>query len=203
MSSTWRWASSIGTAFGKIVNSLVNDVVMPPIGILINDVDFKSLAVTLKHGPDAKTTVTLNYGNFIQTVVEFVIIAWFVFLWSKRLTRSVGWGRNRGPALRRTWQDAPEMQEPRGPFAIEHLFLALSGTGCDDYAIPRRYVQKLRDCGTSPFAVRYRNDRDVRSNTMRRGVIVFGDLLVCAPVLGQTWWGRPPPSWRGAAWPVG
>jgi large conductance mechanosensitive channel len=77
----------IGTAFGKIVNSLVNDVIMPPIGILINGVNFKSLAVTLKHGPDAESTVTLNYGSFIQTVVEFVIIAWSVFLMVKVLNR--------------------------------------------------------------------------------------------------------------------
>jgi len=77
----------IGTAFGKIVNSLVNDVIMPPIGILINGVDFKNLAITLKHGPDPKTTVTLNYGNFIQTVVEFLIIAWCVFLMVKALNQ--------------------------------------------------------------------------------------------------------------------
>jgi large conductance mechanosensitive channel len=77
----------IGTAFGKIVNSLVNDVIMPPIGILISDVDFKSLALTLRHGPDAKSTVTLNYGNFIQTVVEFLIIAWCVFLMVKALNQ--------------------------------------------------------------------------------------------------------------------
>ncbi len=75
----------IGTAFGKIVNSLVNDVVMPPLGILISGMDFKSLALVLKRGPDAKTTVTLNYGNFIQTVVEFLIIVWFVFLLVKAL----------------------------------------------------------------------------------------------------------------------
>jgi large conductance mechanosensitive channel len=77
----------IGTAFGKIVNSLVNDVIMPPIGILINDVDFKALAVTLKQGPDPQSTVTLNYGNFVQTVVEFIIIAWAVFLMVKVLNR--------------------------------------------------------------------------------------------------------------------
>jgi len=77
----------VGTAFGKIVNSLVNDVIMPPIGILINDVDVKSLAVTLKQGVDDKSPVTLNYGNFIQTVVEFLIIAWSVFLMVKVLNR--------------------------------------------------------------------------------------------------------------------
>jgi large conductance mechanosensitive channel len=88
----------IGTAFGKIVNSLVNDVVMPPIGILINGVDFKALAITLKHGPDAQSTVTLNYGNFIQTVVEFVIIAWCVFLMVKALNQIRRLGEKPHPA---------------------------------------------------------------------------------------------------------
>jgi large conductance mechanosensitive channel len=77
----------IGGAFGKIVNSLVNDVIMPPMGILIGGVDFKALAITLKHGPDPKSTVTLNYGNFIQTVVEFLLIAWSVFLMVKVINR--------------------------------------------------------------------------------------------------------------------
>ena len=89
----------IGTAFGKIVNSLVNDVIMPPIGILVNGVDFKSLAITLKHGPDAKSMVTLNYGNFIQTVVEFVIIAWSVFLMVKVLNRIRRLGEKPQPAV--------------------------------------------------------------------------------------------------------
>jgi len=77
----------IGLAFGKIVNSLVNDVIMPPIGLLIGGVDFKALALVLKEGPDPAGTVTLNYGNFIQTVVEFVIIAWAVFLMVKGINR--------------------------------------------------------------------------------------------------------------------
>jgi large conductance mechanosensitive channel len=77
----------IGTAFGKIVNSLVNDVIMPPIGILINNVNIKALALILKDGPDPESTVKLSYGNFIQTVVEFLIIAWSVFLMVKILNR--------------------------------------------------------------------------------------------------------------------
>jgi large conductance mechanosensitive channel len=88
----------IGTAFGKIVNSLVNDVIMPPIGILVNGVDFKALAITLKHGPDAQSTVRLNYGNFIQTVIEFVIIAWCVFLMVKVLNRIRRLGEKPQPA---------------------------------------------------------------------------------------------------------
>jgi large conductance mechanosensitive channel len=77
----------IGTAFGKIVNSLVNDVIMPPIGFLIGGVDFKQLTIVLKQGPDEATTVTLKYGNFIQTVLEFLIIAWCVFLMVKVINR--------------------------------------------------------------------------------------------------------------------
>lgn len=77
----------IGAAFGRVVNSLVNDVLMPPIGLLIGGVDFKALAVVLKRGPDAATTVTLNYGNFIQTIVEFLIVAWAIFLMVKGINR--------------------------------------------------------------------------------------------------------------------
>jgi len=98
----------VGTAFGKIVNSLVNDVIMPPIGILINGVDFKSLAITLKHGPDAKSTVTLNYGNFIQTVVEFVIIAWSVFLMVKVLNRIRRLGEKPQPVAEKNEAPGPQ-----------------------------------------------------------------------------------------------
>jgi len=78
----------IGGAFGKIVNSLVNDVIMPPIGMLLGQVGFKELAVTLKEaGVDAAgaevAAVTLNYGMFIQNVVDFLIIALSVFLMVK------------------------------------------------------------------------------------------------------------------------
>jgi large conductance mechanosensitive channel len=77
----------IGVAFGKVVNSLVNDVIMPPIGLLIGGVDFKALALVLKRGPDEATTVALRYGNFIQVVVEFLIVAWAIFLMVKVINR--------------------------------------------------------------------------------------------------------------------
>jgi large conductance mechanosensitive channel len=77
----------IGVAFGRVVSSLVNDVIMPPIGLLIGGVDFKALALVLKRGPDEATTVTLRYGNFIQMVVEFLIIAWAVFLMVRLINR--------------------------------------------------------------------------------------------------------------------
>lgn len=77
----------IGTAFGKIVNSLVNDVIMPPIGVLIGGVDFKNLELVLKRGADGAATASVKYGNFIQMVVEFLIIAWAVFLMVKVINR--------------------------------------------------------------------------------------------------------------------
>ena len=76
----------IGGAFGKIVASLVNDVIMPPIGLLLGGVDFKNLAITLKAGVPAAEgqaeipAVMLRYGTFVQTVVDFLIVAWAVFL---------------------------------------------------------------------------------------------------------------------------
>ncbi len=76
----------IGGAFGKIVASFVNDVLMPPIGLLLGGVDFKNLVYTLKGaemneiGEVAVEAVTINYGMFIQNVVDFVIIAFVIFL---------------------------------------------------------------------------------------------------------------------------
>jgi large conductance mechanosensitive channel len=73
----------IGAAFGKIISSLVADVVMPPIGVLIGGVDFTKLAVTLKEAVGDAPAVTLNYGNFIQSMVDFTIIAFVIFIMVK------------------------------------------------------------------------------------------------------------------------
>lgn len=76
----------IGAAFGKIVSSIVGDVIMPPIGLLIGGVDFSKLAITLKAAVPAtadtaaKEAVKLNYGNFIQSIVDFIIIAFAIFM---------------------------------------------------------------------------------------------------------------------------
>jgi large conductance mechanosensitive channel len=70
----------IGGAFGKIVSSFVADVLMPPIGLALGGVDFSDLAVTLREGADGAEAVMLNYGVFIQTVVDFLIIAFAIFL---------------------------------------------------------------------------------------------------------------------------
>ena len=70
----------IGGAFGKIISSFVKDVIMPPIGMALGGVDFSSLAVTLQEKTAEVEAVTVNYGVFVQTVVDFVIIAFAIFV---------------------------------------------------------------------------------------------------------------------------
>lgn len=77
----------IGAAFGKIVSSLVSDVIMPPIGWMIGGVDFSDLAIALPAIIEGKEPVTIAYGKFIQTVLDFTIIAFAIFMVIKFLTR--------------------------------------------------------------------------------------------------------------------
>lgn len=70
----------IGTAFGRIVTSFVNDIIMPPIGILIGGVDFSDLQIVLQRATEDTAAVTLNYGMFFQTIVNFLIIAFSIFI---------------------------------------------------------------------------------------------------------------------------
>src|SRR6185503_16934402 len=72
----------IGAAFGKIVGSFVNDVLMPPIGMLLGGIDFSNIAITLKQavGGDPKTAVAIKIGTFINQVIDFVIVAFVIFL---------------------------------------------------------------------------------------------------------------------------
>jgi large conductance mechanosensitive channel len=70
----------IGGAFGKIVSSVVADVIMPPIGLLMGGVDFTDLKFVLKDAVGETPAVTLNYGSFVQTCVDFIIIAFAIFL---------------------------------------------------------------------------------------------------------------------------
>lgn len=70
----------IGAAFGKIVSSFVADVIMPPIGVLVGGVDFTKLAFKIKEASADAPAVTLNYGNFLQTMVDFTIIAVAIFI---------------------------------------------------------------------------------------------------------------------------
>ena len=69
----------IGGAFGKIVSSLVGDVIMPVVGVLTGGVNFTDLKLTLKEAVDGVPAVTINYGSFIQTMVDFLIIAFCIF----------------------------------------------------------------------------------------------------------------------------
>jgi large conductance mechanosensitive channel len=75
----------IGGAFGKIVSSLVADVIMPPIGLMIGGVNFTALKLTLRGAAEGKDAVTLNYGNFIQVALDFLIVAWAVFMMVKAI----------------------------------------------------------------------------------------------------------------------
>ncbi len=75
----------IGTAFGKIVSSLVADIVTPPLGILLGGVDFKNLSVTLKEAEGSVAPIILSYGAFLQSVIDFVIIAFAIFLLVKSI----------------------------------------------------------------------------------------------------------------------
>ena len=70
----------MGGAFGKIVSSFVADVLMPPIGLALGGVDFSDLAITLQDAQGEAAAVTMNYGVFVQTVVDFLIIAFAIFL---------------------------------------------------------------------------------------------------------------------------
>jgi large conductance mechanosensitive channel len=78
----------IGGAFGKIVSSVVADIIMPPIGLLVGGVDFKALKIVLREaaGPKAPE-VTLNYGQFFQYVFDFLIVAWAVFILVKLINK--------------------------------------------------------------------------------------------------------------------
>jgi large conductance mechanosensitive channel len=85
----------VGTAFNKIVTSLVNDVVMPPIGLLLGGVDFKNLSVVLKKalvsptGQEMSPAVTLRYGMFVNTVIDFIIVAFTIFLVVRTMNRAI------------------------------------------------------------------------------------------------------------------
>jgi large conductance mechanosensitive channel len=77
----------IGTAFGKIVSSLVSDIVMPLLGLVVSGVDFTHLSVTLKESVDKKPPVLLKYGTFFQSVFDFLIVAVAVFMMVKVINR--------------------------------------------------------------------------------------------------------------------
>jgi large conductance mechanosensitive channel len=77
----------IGAAFGKIVSSFVKDVLMPPIGLLMGNVDFSNLAITLKQKTAEAEAVAIKYGLFINTVIDFIIVAFAVFIVIRQINR--------------------------------------------------------------------------------------------------------------------
>ncbi|MDX1624974.1 MAG: large-conductance mechanosensitive channel protein MscL [Wenzhouxiangellaceae bacterium] len=92
----------IGAAFGRVVQSLVNDVIMPPVGLAIGGVDFGDLAVVLKAATEEAEAVSLRYGAFIQTLIDFLIVALAIFV----AVRVVN-------AMKRKEQPAPPAEEPK------------------------------------------------------------------------------------------
>ena len=98
----------IGAAFGKIVSSFVGDVVMPPIGALLGGVDFSNLTLTVKEAAGAAPAIVISYGKFIQTVVDFTIIAFAIFIAVKVIN-----------SLKREAEEAAK--EPPAPSAEEVL----------------------------------------------------------------------------------
>jgi large conductance mechanosensitive channel len=75
----------IGGAFGKIISSVVGDIIMPPIGLLLGGVNFTDLKIVLKAATDTLPAVTMNYGNFIQVTIDFLIIAFVIFMLIKAM----------------------------------------------------------------------------------------------------------------------
>lgn len=87
----------IGAAFGKIVSSLVADIIMPPLGLLIGGIDFKQFAVTLRAAQGDVPAVVMHYGVFIQNVFDFIIVAFAIFLAIKVINK-----------LKRTQEEEPK-----------------------------------------------------------------------------------------------
>lgn len=91
----------IGAAFGKIVSSFVGDVVMPPLGLLIGGVDFSDLAIVIKEAAGDVPAISIAYGKFIQTVMDFTIVAFAIFIAVKAIN-----------TLKRKEQEAPAAPPP-------------------------------------------------------------------------------------------
>lgn len=100
----------LGGAFGKITTSLVNDVFMPLIGMLIGGVDLGKLNIILKPSTDTAEAVTLGIGTFLTTIIDFVLVAFVIFLMIKTINR-----------FRRKKEEEPALEEPKGPTAEELL----------------------------------------------------------------------------------
>ncbi|HWK53331.1 MAG TPA: large-conductance mechanosensitive channel protein MscL [Hyphomicrobiales bacterium] len=96
----------IGAAFGKIVTSVVNDVLMPPIWLLMGGMDFSDIAITLKDAVGDTPAVTMNIGAFLNTVIDFTIVAFVIFMLIKQMNRFVK--RAEPPPAAPTTKDCPQ-----------------------------------------------------------------------------------------------
>ncbi|NPA91200.1 MAG: large-conductance mechanosensitive channel protein MscL [Chloroflexi bacterium] len=103
----------IGAAFGKVISSLVQDIIMPPIGLLLGGVNFSDLAIVLKEGSGDTPAVLLRYGAFIQTLVDFFIVALAIFFVVKAIN-----------AMRRE-QEKEEAAAPPAPSKEEQLLMEI------------------------------------------------------------------------------
>ena len=101
----------LGGAFGKITTSLVNDVFMPLIGLLIGGVDLGKLNIVLKAATETNEAVTLGIGTFLSTIIDFVLVAFVIFLMVKTINRF----------HRKKEEEAPAEEEPAGPTTEELL----------------------------------------------------------------------------------
>jgi large conductance mechanosensitive channel len=106
----------IGLAFGKVVSSLVDDIIMPPIGLALRHVNFSDLFISLNgtHYPTlvaakAAAAPTINYGLFLNTIINFLIVAFAVFLLVQQVNR---WGKKPTPAAVPTTRDCPHCAMP-------------------------------------------------------------------------------------------
>lgn len=77
----------IGVAFGKIVSSLVADVIMPPISLITGGIDMSGMVITLKQATGTATAVTINYGAFLYTILDFLVISFSIFIIVRQLNR--------------------------------------------------------------------------------------------------------------------
>jgi len=100
----------IGAAFGKIVSSVVADVLMPPLGLLLGGVNFAALKLTLKEAVGETAAVTVNYGAFLQTVVDFVIVAFAIFL----MIRGIN-------SMRKKQEEAPAAPAPNQEILLAEI----------------------------------------------------------------------------------
>jgi large conductance mechanosensitive channel len=102
----------VGAAFGKIVSSLVGDVVMPPIGVLLGGVNFADLSIVLKEAVGETPAVVISYGKFLQTIIDFVIVAGAVFVGIKAIN-----------TLKKKEEEAPAAPAPEPAPSKEEILL--------------------------------------------------------------------------------